>query len=257
MTQPLTWANGRMVAFDTETTGTDTEVDRVVSAALISVGGNVPTERRTWLADPGIAIPEEATRVHGITTDHVRAKGSEAAHVIEEITAKLAELLADGVPVVVFNARYDLTLLDREARRHGVAPLVDRLTGRDVAPVIDPLVIDRYIDRYRPGSRKLAALADHYQVATTEDLHDAAVDAITAARIAWRIGTNHSAIGTADLLKLHDAQVNWAAEQAASLEEYLRRRDPQAQVEPAWPYLPHTLTDTPTTPVPSEGRAEQ
>ena len=53
---------------------------------------------------------------------------------------------------------------------------------------------------------------------------------------------SYSRIGSADLAELHDAQTNWAAKQAAGLEEYLRRRDPKAQVEPAWPYIPHTLT---------------
>jgi len=234
------WARGRMVAFDTETTGVDVENDRIVTAAVVGVGGGRPSEPSIWMADPGIEIPEQAARIHGITTDHARAEGAEPAVVVEEITAALAEYLGGGTPVVVFNARYDLTLLDREARRHGVLPLVERLDGMDVAPVIDPLVIDRQIDRYRRGSRKLPALAAHYRV-EHDQAHSAEADAVAAARIAWRIGTNHSEIGGAELLKLHDSQINWAAHQAAGLEEYLRRTNPDAVVEPAWPYLPHTL----------------
>ncbi|WP_246530839.1 exonuclease domain-containing protein [Streptomyces bathyalis] len=234
------WAQGRMVAFDTETTGVDAENDRVVTAAVVAVGGGRPSDSRTWMADPGVEIPKQATAIHGVTTDQARAEGSDAAEVVEDITAALAEQLGAGVPVVVFNARYDLTLLDREARRHGVLPLVERLAGLDVAPVIDPLVLDRQIDRYRRGSRKLPALAAHYGV-RHESAHTAEADALAAARIAWRIGTHHSRIGGAELLKLHDAQISWAAQQAAGLEEYLRRTDPEAYVEPAWPYLPHSL----------------
>jgi DNA polymerase-3 subunit epsilon len=166
MTTPVNspWAQGRMVAFDTETTGVDAENDRVVTAAVVAVGGGQTSDSRTWMADPGVEIPEQATAVHGVTTDQARVDGSDAADVVEDITAALAEQLGAGVPVVVFNARYDLTLLDREARRHGVLPLVERLAGLDVAPVIDPLVLDRQIDRYRRGSRKLPALAAHYRV---------------------------------------------------------------------------------------------
>jgi DNA polymerase III subunit epsilon len=236
------WYEGPLAAFDTETTGVDTDTDRIVTAALVSVGGGQDTEKRTWLADPGIDIPEQATAVHGITTEQARTDGAKAAAVVEEVTAAVTEALAAGTPLVVFNARYDLTLLDREARRHGITPLADRLTDFNVAPVIDPLVLDRHVDTFRRGSRKLGVLAVHYGVAPTEELHDAAVDAITAARIAWRIGTQYPRIGGADLTELHDAQTGWAAKQAAGLEEYLRRRDPKAQVEPTWPYTPHTLT---------------
>lgn len=238
------WADGRMAAFDTETTGTDVEADRIVSAAVVAVGGEEATEIRAWLVDPGVDVPEAATKVHGITTDQARAHGGAPVHAIEAITAVLAEHLAAGTPLVVFNARYDLTLLDREARRHGITPLVERLPGRHLAPVIDPYVLDKQTDRYRRGSRKLPALADHYRV-PHEQQHSAEGDALAAARIAWRIGTTHSEIGGATLPKLHDAQINWAARQAAGLQEYLRRNNPEAVVEPAWPYVAHTLAAVP------------
>lgn len=235
------WPQGRMVAFDTETTGTDVESDRIVSAALVAVGDNEPPQSNSWLLDPGIDIPAQATEIHGISTARARTDGASATEAIEAIAAAVAEHLIAGMPLVVFNARYDLTLLDREARRHGLAPLCTRLPDQNVAPVIDPLVIDKKIDRFRRGPRRLAALAAHYRV-RHDSAHNAEADALTAARLAWRIGASHDEVGAADLLKLHDAQTDWAARQAADLESYLRRTDPQASVEPAWPYIPHTLT---------------
>ena len=37
---------------------------------------------------------------------------------------------------------------------------------------------------------------------------------------------------------LHGAQIGWAAEQAASLQEYFRRKDPAAVVDGTWPVHP-------------------
>jgi hypothetical protein len=38
--------------------------------------------------------------------------------------------------------------------------------------------------------------------------------------------------------ELHDQQIGWAAEQAAGLQEYFRRKDPTAVVRGEWPLLP-------------------
>lgn len=234
------WHGGPMVAFDLETTGTDIESDRIVTAAIVAVGpqGQVVRER-TWLVDPGVAIPEQASAIHGISTDHARAKGMAAAAAIEEITQTLVEALRSGTPLVVMNARYDLTLLDRECRRHGVQPLGERWRGKPAPPVIDPLVLDKHADRYRKGRRTLQALCEHYGV-TLDDAHNAGADALAAARAARRMGARHEAIGTVGLADLHDLQIRAAAEQAASLQSYLRRTsDPEAIVERAWPVVPY------------------
>ena len=75
----MNWYEGRLAAYDIETTGTDTENDRIVTAAVSVVGGREPTESRTWLVDPGIEIPGEATAVHGITTEKAQSEGLDAA----------------------------------------------------------------------------------------------------------------------------------------------------------------------------------
>ncbi|NEC93328.1 exonuclease domain-containing protein, partial [Streptomyces sp. SID12501] len=115
------------VAFDLETTGTDVETDRIVTAAVVRLdsGGAVSAER-TWLLDPGVAIPEQASAIHGISTAHAREHGAPAAAAIAEIARTVAEELRAGTPLVVMNARYDLSLLDRECRRHGVESISER-----------------------------------------------------------------------------------------------------------------------------------
>ncbi|MEW1869543.1 3'-5' exonuclease [Streptomyces caelestis] len=234
----MTWTTGPLAAFDLETTGTDIETDRIVTAAVVRLepDGGVSTER-TWLLDPGVAIPEEAAAIHGISTAQARAQGAPAPRAVEEITQTVAEVLRAGTPLVVMNARYDLSLLDRECRRYGLESLSERL-GSLPSPVIDPLVIDKHIDKYRKGKRALHALCAHYGV-SLDDAHDARADAVAAARVVRRLGEKHRPVGTMSLADLHDLQVRAAAEQSASLQAYLRRTtNPAAVVERAWPVIP-------------------
>ncbi|RFU83365.1 3'-5' exonuclease [Streptomyces triticagri] len=234
----MSWFSGPLVAFDLETTGTDIETDRIVTAAVVAVDpADQRPDVRTWLLDPGVPIPAEATAIHGISTEHARLHGTPAAPAIEEITTTIAEALASGTPLVVMNARYDLSLLDRECRRHGTAPLAERVRGQ-ASPVIDPLVLDKHVDRYRKGKRNLQALCEHYGVQLSE-AHDAVADAVAAARAARRMGAQHADIGALAPADLHELQVRAAADQAASLQRYLRRTsNPRATVEQAWPVIP-------------------
>ena len=72
---------------------------------------------RSWLIDPGVEIPAEATAVHGITTEHARAHGTPAPDAIAQIRQALVDELYAGHPLVIFNAPFDTTMVDRECRR--------------------------------------------------------------------------------------------------------------------------------------------
>jgi DNA polymerase III epsilon subunit-like protein len=227
----MSWHLGRLAGFDLETTGIDVEQDRIVTACVVQCGGGQPTQSATWLADPGIDIPAEAEKVHGISTARARAEGRPAAEVVADILAALGQAITAGFPVVAMNARFDLTILDREARRHGLTPLPDGF------PVVDPLVLDKRADQYRKGGRKLVDLCAHYGV-PIGDAHTADADAIAACRVAWRLATTSPRLAAYSLAELHDQQIGWAAEQAAGLQEYFRRKDPTAVVRGEWPLLP-------------------
>lgn len=227
----------RLAAFDIETTGVDPQSDRIVTAAVSLAGDGRPTESRSWLVDPGVEIPAGASAVHGITTEQARAEGVDPAEAVEQITALLAEQLRRGVPVIAFNARFDLTCLDREARRHGVVPLLDRVGGPSGMLVVDPFVLDKQYDRYRRGKRTLGAVCEHYRV-RLDAAHDANADAIAAARVAWRLAQAIEELRTTELASLHARQVVWAAEQAVSLEEYFREQGRDERIEREWPIVP-------------------
>lgn len=234
----MNWFDGRLAAFDIETTGTDTENDRIVTAAVSLVNGNEDTVSHSWLVDPGVEIPAEATAVHKITTERARSEGVPAPEAVEEITSILAEALADAIPVIAFNARFDLTILDREARRHGIEPLVERVGGPDGLLVIDPYVLDKQVNRFRKGRRNLSLLCEAYTVPLV-DAHAADADALAAARLAWRMGRNYPELGEMEIFELHESQIAWALEQAVSLQRYFDEQGRAERVEGAWPVVPH------------------
>lgn len=234
------WYEGRLCGFDTETTGTDVETDRIVTACVVLAGGGLPVQSTTWIADPGIEIPEEAAAVHGITTERARAEGRPAPEVIADVTEQLVEVARAGIPIVAMNAAFDFTILDREARRNGVKSL---WAYTDAIPmVIDPRVLDKAVDRYRRGGRTLTDLCKHYRVAL-DGAHAADADAIAACRVAWRIATDHPRIGGTSLEDLHEQQVAWARQQAESLADYFRRTPGKEEwadgVRTEWPLIPH------------------
>ena len=215
------WHRSVFYAFDTETTGIDVWNDRIVTATIARIDGpNVET--LTWLINPGINIPQAATDVHGITTQHAQENGQDPAEAIREITA----VLSDAHPVVAFNASYDFTILTAEAERHG--------TRVDVPAVIDPHVIDKHIDPRRRGKRTLTATCEHYGVKQT-DAHDATGDALAAARLAWALTERHPDLLQVDPTELHQAQIEWRRDQAESLARYLVRQGRPDDVARDWP----------------------
>lgn len=225
---------GRLGVFDLETTGIDVDTARIVSAciAVLAASGDV-IARWDWLADPGVEIPDGAAAVHGITTERARAEGRPAELVVAEIASTLRVLFATGIPVVVYNAPYDLSLLDRESRRHGVEPMTS------ATPVIDPLVIDKAVDRYRKGKRTLEVTAERYGV-SLEGAHDAGADAIAAGRVAQALAQAFPQELDIAPGELHARQERWYAEQAASFQDYIRRvkGDESYVADSAWPVRP-------------------
>jgi DNA polymerase-3 subunit epsilon len=241
----VNWTLNRLAGFDTETSGINVETDRIVTACLVQCGGGQPTVSRTWVSDAdGIDIPDAAARIHGYDTARVRKEGTPAAQVIGEMVAALAEVQQAGIPIVAMNASFDLTLADREARRHGVNQLTD-LMGETGLTVIDPMVIDRQMS-HRSGRRTLTDLCAHYEV-RLDGAHTADADAIAACRVAWRLGQRYPQVGGRTVAELHAEQVEWAAAQARSRAAYFARTPGKEHlavgVREAWPLVPFAAAE--------------
>lgn len=263
----MSWWRERMCAFDLETTCPLPEEARVVTAAIALVSGGERTETQDWRANPGVPIDEGATAVHGVTNE-MAAGYPPAAAVLAELLDTLELALSRGMPLVIFNARFDLTVMDREARRNGLVPLTER--GGELI-VIDPFVIDKQLHRYRSGKRTLESQAARYG-ARLDGAHDAAFDAIAAARVAYAIGARGRVIRKVrnfqeereleelaaewaevrcDLRALHAAQQRWATTERVRFAEYKRSVGDfevadRVELEKGWPVLeqmPHELEE--------------
>lgn len=218
--------------FDLETTGVSVTDDRIVSAhvGVLDACGTV-LRQSTWLVDPGVPIPAEATAVHGISTERAQREGADPQTSVAEMVAELAALFAAGIPVVAYNAPFDFSMLKYEALRHGIPPILAP------SPVIDPLVVDKTFDRYRRGKRTLDVVAAHYEV-LLDNAHDASADAIAAGRIAQAIALRFADRLPTTAVELHTSQISWARAQAESLTEYfirVGRLDPADKLDGAWP----------------------
>lgn len=101
--------------FDLETTGTNVSKDRIVEICVLKVNPDASRESKTWLVNPGMFIPREASEIHGITDEHVKD-----APKFSEIAPKIMEMIA-GSDLGGFNSnRFDVPLLAEELLRAGI-----------------------------------------------------------------------------------------------------------------------------------------
>lgn len=278
-TVPVPWWRRRLCGIDCETTrehwvdgeGPDVNEERIVSCAVAMVGGGGETWSHTWLVNPGFRIPPESTAIHGIHDEDV-ADAPAWADVADDVLSVLDDAAEQRIPLVAYNAAYDLTVLDRNLKRVGMDP-----SGLwQLLRVVDPMLIDRMIDTYRKGSRKLADTAaiwaarmqrqgllaagiDPREVLGRErdGAHEAAQDAIAACRLAWLLagkaepvpGWNQAEATVQarewarcrdDLDLLHDWQRRWRREDQERLREHWRAQgNPKWEgVRPEWPVYP-------------------
>ncbi|MFD4858470.1 exonuclease domain-containing protein [Streptomyces atratus] len=234
----MNWWDGEFVAFDLETTGTDLEEARIVTVCVSTVHSDGSIANTLELTvNPGIEIPVEASNVHGITTEIAATVGLAPEDALRGVTNILGDALDMQTPLVAFNARFDFTILDRECRRHHMPPLQE-MTAGVIAPVLDPFVLDKAVDKYRKGKRTLAAMCDLYGVELV-NAHNATADAIAAAQVARAIIRRYRGLQM-PASALHQAQELWARQQATSLERYFRQQggNPTLVLDKDWPMVP-------------------
>ncbi len=230
------WYEGPFAALDLETTGVDPATARIVELALlVDDGDGHPQELFAGLVDPGpeVEIPPGAAAVHGITRERLAAEQAPpATEVLPAVHDHLVEVARHGWPVVIYNATYDWPLLAAELAR-----LEPSLTLPD-CPLIDPLVLDRSVDRYRKGKRTLETACQVYGV-VLDDAHSARADAVASLKVARELLARFpQQLRTDDLDTLQRLQVEAHGVWRDSFNAYLTRID--ADREPVtgdWPGL--------------------
>ncbi|MGO3360822.1 MAG: 3'-5' exonuclease [Corynebacterium sp.] len=225
MTTAAHFDPSHLLSFDLETTGTDPHAARIVTSALITINGRSRDDLEL-LADPGIPIPEQATKVHGITTEHAQQNGRPHDEVLAETIQRIRDGWAAGATLIVYNAAYDLSVL----RALEPSFTVDGL-------VVDPLVIDKAKDRFRKGGRRLEQVCEHYGV-TLDNAHEATADALAAARVAWKLSRAYPELTDVSADELMLDQATWHYEGQSGLKQYFEDKgqaDRAATVNTSWP----------------------
>ena len=156
-----------VLAVDTETTGMDPAVGaRLVEVAHVRIAAGALAEEWSSLVKPGVPIPIEASRVHGIVDTMVAD-----APAMAEVGRTWRAALADH-PLVFHNAPFDLPFL--------VALCEDGAQPRLTNPIIDTLGLARGL--FSVGGNSLGALAQRLQL-PAEQAHRALGDTRTTARL--------------------------------------------------------------------------
>jgi len=104
-----------LVSIDLETTGLNTSTDKIVDITLLKIHPDGREESKTRLINPEMPIPDEATRIYGITDEKVSGEPN-----FRQIAKGFKEFL-EGCDLCGFNIKgFDLPLLEAEFRRVGV-----------------------------------------------------------------------------------------------------------------------------------------
>ncbi len=225
------WVKENFIVLDFETTSADPKVARPVEMGLIITNPeNEIVEDFSVLVDAGVKIPEEATKIHGITTEDIRARGMSSKDVI----TKLIDVLVayEELPIVIYNVPYDWGMVTEEIKRIG-AHITAKVAHREML-FVDPLLIDRKLDKYRKGSRKLSDVCTHHKI-DLEDAHSAKADAHATSKLLRALINKHSQLKTMSLEELYKKQTDWFSEWKRHTNNFWFRTGNPNKITNGWP----------------------
>ncbi len=148
--------------FDLETTGTNVGKDRIVEISILKVNPDASRESKTWLVNPEMYIPKEASAVHGIFDADVAD-----APTFKGIAPKVMEMIA-GSDLGGFNSnRFDVPLLAEELLRAGIDFDLSKFRLVDAQNIF-----------FKMEPRNLSAAYKFYCDKTLENAHSAEADVL-------------------------------------------------------------------------------
>lgn len=148
--------------FDLETTGINVGKDRIVEICILKVNPDSSRESKTWIVNPEMKIPAEASAVHGIYDEDVKD-----APTFREIAPKIMEMIS-GSDLGGFNSnRFDVPLLAEELLRAEIDFDLDKFR-----------LIDAQTIYHKMEPRNLSAAYNFYCGKTLENAHSAEADVL-------------------------------------------------------------------------------
>lgn len=167
-----------LITMDLESTGLNPNSARICQVALVEAYNRTITREKCIFINPGITIPLDAQRVHGISNFTVRN-----APYFRDIAGYLHQLVNNPNLILAGHnlIQYDWKLLGSELERAfgftlGCTPIM-----------LDTLVLSKSISslphfNYRPQNHKLSTLASYFNLKVAK-----AHDALSDARTSWSV----------------------------------------------------------------------
>jgi DNA polymerase III epsilon subunit family exonuclease len=132
------WHELPIVVIDTETTGVGVE-DAVLEVAAVRFEHGRITAEFSSLIDPERDLPEEATKVHGITAEMVKGKPK-----LVDVAGELAKVGRDAAPCA-YNAPFDSRLVHAALAGTDCPAFDERLSWIDVYVIVASPRVDKYV----------------------------------------------------------------------------------------------------------------
>lgn len=241
MNSPALWTTRPFYSFDIESTGANPLEAHVVTATIVKIHDGEYVDKRSWIAAPVIEIPQEAIDIHGLTNEWAQENGDDPKKVITEIVEMLEKILKAGIPLVIFNAAYDLTMVENQCEFYGVPGLRSRLNGDQWDTIIDPFVIAKSLEHFvwkefeKGRTFKLPAVCERYGIPFTES-HDAAADALGAGLLAAELVNRDHITSEKGPRELAALQKKWRKKAQYSLRIYFdKNKIAHDGVDVGWP----------------------
>lgn len=154
--------NNPIAFFDLETTGINIVSDRIVEISILRISPRGEEEVLTERINPGIPIPQESSKIHGITDQDVKDAPS-----FKEVAKKLAKFI-EGCDLGGYNCnKFDVPLLAEEFLRVGVEVNFKKRK-----------VVDVQVIFHKMEQRTLSAAYKFYCSKDLMDAHSAQADTI-------------------------------------------------------------------------------
>jgi ATP-dependent DNA helicase DinG len=205
-TDPKPWQNLPFLCVDTETTGLDRSLHRVIEVAWVMFENQIETSSNARLCGIEEALPSEIIKLTGIDDNMLQDQPPFEAHADE-----LLEAMSKAQFVVAYNANFDKLFIEAEMKRVGK-------TLPDL-PWIDPCTFIREIDRYQKG-KKLSDAAARWGV-ELNGAHRAMADARATGLLLCKLVPHLKAAALPELVKM---QETWRIEQDRNFKAYVARK---------------------------------
>ncbi|HCS86900.1 MAG TPA: DNA polymerase III subunit epsilon [Bacteroidales bacterium] len=157
-----------LVFFDLESTGLDLVNDRIVELSYYKLYPDGSSESKTYRINPERTIPEDSTKIHGITNEDIQN-----CPTFKQIAAEVVSVLRDSDLAGYNSNHFDVPMLAEELLRAGVTDFDLRKHHR----------IDAYVIFQKNEPRNLTAADRFYCGKDLENAHSANADTMATAEV--------------------------------------------------------------------------